>query len=77
MTEALRGAVWRVSTVSRERTVLAENDAVIRLHPGCILYMLVQEVEDGLGMLVAMPSRQPVRGVVMVHVFLFRPLRFG
>ncbi|MCX2927890.1 hypothetical protein [Streptomyces sp. NEAU-W12] len=66
-----------VPTVGRERTVLVvENDAVVWLHPGGILCMLVQEVEDGLDMLVAMPSGQPVRNVVIVHVSPFRPLRF-
>lgn len=78
MTEILRGSVWRVPTVGRERTVLVvENDAVIRLHPGGIQCVLIQEVEDALDTLVTVPIERPVRGVVMApDVSPFRPMRF-
>lgn len=78
MTEILRGSVWRVPTVGRERTVLVvENNAVIRLHPGGVLCVLVQEVEDARDTLVTVPITKPVRGVVMApDVSPFRPVRF-
>ncbi|MEV6653976.1 type II toxin-antitoxin system PemK/MazF family toxin [Streptomyces sp. NPDC051219] len=78
MTEILRGSVWRLPTVGRERTVVViENDAVIRLHPGGILCALIQEAEDALDTLVTVPIEQPVRGVVMApDIAAFRPQRF-
>ncbi|MEU5599335.1 type II toxin-antitoxin system PemK/MazF family toxin [Streptomyces sp. NPDC020298] len=78
MREIQRGAVWRVPTVGRERTVLVvENNAVIRLHPGGILCALVQEAEDARDTLVTVPIEQPVRGVVLApDIAAFRPLRF-
>ncbi|MFF8696288.1 type II toxin-antitoxin system PemK/MazF family toxin [Streptomyces sp. NPDC015144] len=66
MTEVLRGAVWRVPTVGRDRTVLViQHNAVIRHHAGGIACVLVQEVEDALDTLLTVPIKAPVRGVVM------------
>lgn len=78
MTDIQRGAVWRVPTVGRERTVLVlENNAVIRLHPGGILCAVIQEVEDARDTLVTVPIEHPVRGVVMApDIAAFRPQRF-
>ncbi|MFD8335629.1 type II toxin-antitoxin system PemK/MazF family toxin [Streptomyces solisilvae] len=78
MIDIQRGAVWRVPTVGRERTVLViENTAVIRLHPGGIICVLIQEVEDARDTLVTVPIEAPVRGVVMApDVSSFRPQRF-
>jgi mRNA-degrading endonuclease toxin of MazEF toxin-antitoxin module len=78
VTEILRGSVWRVPTVGRERTVLViENNAVIRLHPGGILCAIIQEAEDALDTLVTVPIEHPVRGVVMApDIAAFRPERF-
>lgn len=78
MTDIQRGAVWRVPTVGRDRTVLViENTAVIRLHPGGIVCVLVQEAEDARDTLVTVPIEAPVRGVVMApDVAAFRPRRF-
>jgi mRNA-degrading endonuclease toxin of MazEF toxin-antitoxin module len=76
--EIQRGAVWRVPTVGRERTVLIlENNAVIRLHPGGIVCALIQEAEDARDTLVTVPITEPVRGVVMApDIHQFRPVRF-
>lgn len=73
-----RGSVWRIPTVGRERTVLVvQNSAVIRLHPGGIACLLVQEVEDARDTLVTVPIDEPVRGVVMApDIAAFRPGRF-
>jgi mRNA interferase MazF len=73
-----RGAVWRVPTVGRERTVLViENNAVVRLHPGGIVCVIIQEAEDALDTLVTVPIEEPVRGVVMApDIASFRPQRF-
>ncbi|MFF1600713.1 type II toxin-antitoxin system PemK/MazF family toxin [Streptomyces mirabilis] len=78
MTEIQRGAVWRVPTVGRDRTVLViENNAVIRLHPGGILCAIIQEAEDARDTLVTVPIEHPVRGVVMApDIAAFRPQRF-
>lgn len=78
MTDIQRGAVWRVPTVGRERTVLVlENNAVIRLHPGGIVCVVIQEAEDALDTLVTVPITTPVRGVVMApDIAGFRPQRF-
>ncbi|MGW3627618.1 type II toxin-antitoxin system PemK/MazF family toxin [Streptomyces sp. NPDC000880] len=78
MSEIQRGAVWRVPTVGRDRTVvIIENNAVIRLHPGGILCALIQEAEDALDTLVTVPITIPVHGVVMApDVAAFRPKRF-
>ncbi|MFG2986155.1 type II toxin-antitoxin system PemK/MazF family toxin [Streptomyces sp. NPDC048258] len=78
MIDIQRGSVWRVPTVGRERTVLViEDSAVIRLHPGGIVCVLVQEAEDALDTLVTIPIETPVRGVVMApDVSAFRPQRF-
>ncbi|MFD9394973.1 type II toxin-antitoxin system PemK/MazF family toxin [Streptomyces sp. NPDC060000] len=78
MTEVLRGAVWRVPTVGRDRTVLVvQHNAVIRHHAGGIACVLVQEVEDALDTLLTVPIEAPVRGVVMASdIHQFRPLRF-
>ncbi|MFB8120613.1 type II toxin-antitoxin system PemK/MazF family toxin [Streptomyces sp. NPDC056465] len=78
MSEIQRGAVWRVPTVGRERTVVVlENNAVIRLHPGGIVCALVQESQDALDTLVTVPIDEPVRGVVMApDIHQFRPQRF-
>lgn len=78
MTEIVRGSVWRVPTVGRERTVLVvENDAVIRLHPGGIQCVLIQETQDAPDTLVTVPIEEPVRGVIMApDVSPFRPVRF-
>jgi mRNA-degrading endonuclease toxin of MazEF toxin-antitoxin module len=78
MTEVLRGAVWRVPTVGRERTVLVvQHNQVIKLHPGAIACLLVQEIEDARDTLLTVPIEQPVRGVVMASdISQFRPLRF-
>lgn len=78
MTDIQRGAVWRVPTVGRERTVLViENNAVIRLHPGGILCALIQEADNALDTLVTVPIEHPVRGVVMApDIAAFRPQRF-
>ncbi|MGA5127765.1 type II toxin-antitoxin system PemK/MazF family toxin [Streptomyces pseudogriseolus] len=78
MTQVLRGSVWRVPTVGRERTVLViENNAVIQLHPGGIVCVLVQEAEDARDTLVTVPIQSPVVGVVMApDIASFRPQRF-
>jgi mRNA-degrading endonuclease toxin of MazEF toxin-antitoxin module len=78
VTEIQRGAVWRVPTVGRERTVLViENNAVIRLHPGGIICAVIQEAEDARDTLVTVPIEHPVRGVVMApDIAAFRPRRF-
>ncbi|MEV8344515.1 type II toxin-antitoxin system PemK/MazF family toxin [Streptomyces niveus] len=78
MTEILRGAVWRVPTVGRERTVLViQNNAVIAHHPGGIACVIIQEVEDAPDTLLTIPIEHPVRGVVMASdVTQFRPVRF-
>lgn len=78
MTEILRGAVWRVPTVGRDRTVLVvQHNAVIKHHAGGVACVLVQEVENALDTLLTVPIEQPVRGVVMASdIHQFRPLRF-
>lgn len=77
MTEILRGSVWRVPTVGRDRTVLViQHNAVIAHHPGSIACVLVQEVEYAPDTLLTTPIEQPVRGVVMADVQQFRPERF-
>lgn len=78
MSDVQRGAVWRIPTVGRERTVVViENNAVIRLHPGGILCALIQEVEDALDTLVTVPITEPLLGVVMApDIASFRPQRF-
>lgn len=78
MTDIQRGAVWRVPTVGRDRTVLViENNAVIRLHPGGILCAIVQEAEDARDTLVTVPITDPVNGVVMApDIAAFREQRF-
>ncbi|MFC9280930.1 type II toxin-antitoxin system PemK/MazF family toxin [Streptomyces collinus] len=78
MTEVQRGAVWRVPTVGRDRTVLViQHNAVIQHHPGGITCVLVQEVEDALDTLLTVPIEAPVRGVVMASdIHQFRPVRF-
>ncbi|MFI8206687.1 type II toxin-antitoxin system PemK/MazF family toxin [Streptomyces sp. NPDC085937] len=78
MNQIQRGAVWRIPTVGRERTVLViENNAVIRLHPGGILCALIQEADDARDTLVTVPVENPVRGVVMApDIAAFRPVRF-
>ncbi len=78
MTHILRGSLWCIPTVGRERTVLViENNAVIRLHPGGIVCVLVQEAEDALDTLVTVPITTPLRGVVMApDIAAFRPRRF-
>jgi mRNA-degrading endonuclease toxin of MazEF toxin-antitoxin module len=76
--EVLRGSVWRIPTVGRERTVLVVgNDAVTRLHPGGIQCAPIQEVADAPDTLVTIPITAPVVGVVMApDVCPFRPVRF-
>ncbi|GAA5070369.1 type II toxin-antitoxin system PemK/MazF family toxin [Streptomyces similanensis] len=78
MSEILRGSVWRVPTVGRERTVLVvHHDAVIKLHPGGIACLIIQEVENARDTLLTVPIKHPVRGVVMgSDIHQFRPLRF-
>ncbi|MFI7415253.1 type II toxin-antitoxin system PemK/MazF family toxin [Streptomyces sp. NPDC049627] len=78
MTEILRGAVWRVPTVGRDRTVLViQHNAVIAHHPGGIACVIIQEVENAPDTLLTIPIEQPVRGVVMASdVTQFRPVRF-
>ncbi|MFF9901347.1 type II toxin-antitoxin system PemK/MazF family toxin [Streptomyces longispororuber] len=78
MTEILRGSVWRIPTVGRERTVLVVgNDAVTRLHPGGIQCVPIQEVEDARDTLVTVRIDEPVVGVAMApDVAPFRPVRF-
>ncbi|WP_127361673.1 type II toxin-antitoxin system PemK/MazF family toxin [Actinacidiphila soli] len=78
MTDIQRGSVWRVPTVGRERTVLVlENSAVIRLHPGGIVCLLIQEADDARDTLVTVPIASPVQGVVMApDIAAFRPQRF-
>ncbi|MGW0930039.1 type II toxin-antitoxin system PemK/MazF family toxin [Streptomyces sp. NPDC002644] len=78
MIDIERGSVWRVPTVGRERTVVViENSAVTRLHPGGIVCVPVQEVDDALDTLVTVPVTAPVRGVVMApDIAAFRPRRF-
>lgn len=78
MTEILRGTVWRVPTVGRDRTVLVvQHNAVIAHHPGSIACVLIQEVEDAPDTLLTIPIEHPVRGVVIASgVSGFRPARF-
>ncbi|MFJ4880100.1 type II toxin-antitoxin system PemK/MazF family toxin [Streptomyces sp. NPDC088745] len=78
MTDILRGAVWRVPTVGRDRTVLViQNNAVIAHHPGGITCVLVQEVENAVDTLLTIPITQPVHGVIMASdIHQFRPVRF-
>ncbi|MGW0033055.1 hypothetical protein ACWDXD_24965 [Streptomyces sp. NPDC003314] len=79
MTEGvLRGSVWRIPTVGRERTVLVVgNDAVTRLHPGGIQCVPIAEIADALDTLVTVTITTPVIGVAMApDVTPFRPVRF-
>lgn len=78
MIDIQRGSVWRVPAVSRERTVVViENSAVVRLHPGGVVCVLVQEAESAKDTLVTVPIAAPVRGVVMApDIAAFRPQRF-
>ncbi|MDR3084466.1 MAG: type II toxin-antitoxin system PemK/MazF family toxin [Streptomyces sp.] len=78
MTEILRGAVWRVPTVGRDRTVLViQHNAVIAHHPGGIACVIVQEVENAPDTLLTIPIKYPVHGVVMASdIAQFRPVRF-
>lgn len=78
MTEVLRGSVWRIPTVGRERTVLVVgNDAVTVLHPGGIQCVPIAEVEDARDTLVTVKILAPVVGVAMApDACPFRPVRF-
>jgi mRNA-degrading endonuclease toxin of MazEF toxin-antitoxin module len=78
VTDILRGSVWRIPTVGRERTVLVVgNDAVTRLHPGGIQCVPIAEVADARDTLVTVRIEAPVVGVAMApDAAPFRPVRF-
>ncbi|MET8696834.1 type II toxin-antitoxin system PemK/MazF family toxin [Streptomyces bauhiniae] len=76
--ELQQGSVWRIPTVGRERTVVVlTSSAVLPLHPGGVVCVPVQAVEDALDTLVTVPITHPEPGVVMApDISSFRPERF-